>query len=283
MARPTWKGHISFGLVNVPVTLYPADQHTDLSFHLLDSENSARVRYQRVNEQTGQEVPWERIVKAYEYENGNYIVLSEEELEQAAPQMTKRIEIEQFVDLNAIDVRYFEKPYVLVPDAGGEKGYVLLRDAMGTAKRVGIARVVIRSRGYLAALLPHGDALMLELLRFPQELRDFKEFDLPSRNDAVVKTSKKELDLAVQLVDSMTSKWKPDEYQDDYRDALMKLIERRIKTGKTVAGAEPAAAQDEEAPTVNFMDMLRRSVAKTAKKSKPAPAKPKKPGRRHAG
>ena len=279
MPRPTWKGHISFGLVHIPVSLYTADQRTDVSFHQLDSRDSARVRYERVNEHTGEEVPWDSIVKGYEFSDGNYIVLTDEELQKAAPEMTKRIEIEQFVDLAAIDVVLFDKPYVLVPDKGGEKGYALLRDAMEATGRIGIAQVVIRSRGYLAAVIPEGDALVLELLRYQQEIRDLSEFSLPSKKNAQLKVNKKELELAEQLIEGMTGKWNPAAFHDEYRDALMKLIERRIKTGKTVEGAEPAEEADEEPRTVNFMEMLKQSVRKTAGKSqraakRPAPKRP---------
>src|SRR5687768_6241532 len=165
MARPIWKGHISFGLVNVPVTLYSGEQRADLSFRLLDSRNAARIRYERVNEETGEEVPWDKIIKGYEYDNGNYVLLSDEEIENASPELTRTIEIEQFVDMQDIDVRYFDKPYVLVPDKKGEKGYVLLREAIREAGKAGIAKVVIRARQYLAALIAQGDALVLQLLR----------------------------------------------------------------------------------------------------------------------
>jgi DNA end-binding protein Ku len=279
MPRPTWKGHISFGLVHIPVSLYTADQRTDISFHLLDSRDSARVRYQRVNEHTGEEVPWDQIVKGYEFNDGNYIVLTEEELEAAAPEMTKRIEIEQFVDLGAINVVMFDKPYVLVPEKGGEKGYALLRDAMATTGKVGIAQVVIRSRGYLAALIPQGDALVLELLRYQQEIRDMTEFGIPAKSDTQIKVNKKEQELAEQLIEGMSGKWNPGAFHDEYRDALMKLIDRRIKTGKTVEGAEPAEQADEEPRTVNFMEMLKASVRKTAGKGR---GEEKRPAAKHA-
>jgi len=289
MPRPTWKGHISFGLVHIPVSLYTADQHTDISFHLLDSRDSARVRYERVNEHTGEEVPWDNIVKGYEFSDGNYIVLTEDELQKAAPEMTKRIEIEQFVELATINVVMFDRPYILVPEKGGEKGYALLRDAMESTGRIGIAQVVIRSRGYLAALMPQGDALVLELLRYQQEIRDLSEFSLPSRKDPHLKVNKKELELAEQLIEGMTGKWNPATFHDEYRDALMKMIQQRIKTGKTVEGAEPAEESDEEPRTVNFMDMLKASVRKTAGKSRPAAKRsahkrtPSKPRKKRAG
>src|SRR5437588_5372539 len=233
MSRPIWKGHISFGLVNVPVVLSAAERRADLSFRMIDSRNSARIRYERVNEETGEEVPWDKIVKGYEYDDGNYVLLSEEELQNASPELTKTIEIEQFVDLADIDIRYFERPYMLVPDKKGEKGYVLLREAIAKSGKAGIAKVVIRGRQYLAALIPQGNAMVLELLRFHQELIDISEFDLPNGDLRSYGVQKKEIELAEKLIDGMTAKWNPSKYHDEYRDALMKLVQRKIDTGKT--------------------------------------------------
>jgi DNA end-binding protein Ku len=266
MSRPIWKGHISFGLVNVPVVLYSAERRAgDLSFRLIDSRNSARIRYERVNEETGEEVPWDKIIKGYEYEGGNYVLLSDEEIENASPELTRTIEIEQFIDLADIDIRYFDKPYVLVPDKKGEKGYVLLREAIRDAGKAGIARVVIRARQYLAALMVQGDALVLELLRYHQEVADLKEFDLPAPSLRETGVTKKEIDLATRLIDGMTVKWNAGKYHDEYRDALMKLVQRKIKSGQTEAiDVEP----DDEAPvpsTINFMDVLKKSVEHTAR------------------
>jgi DNA end-binding protein Ku len=277
MARPIWKGHVTFGLVNVPVVLYSAEQRSDISFRLIDSRNTARIRYERVNEETGEEVPWDKIVKGFEYEQGNYVLLSDEELETASVEMTRTIEIEQFVDLSQIDVRFFDRPYVLVPDKKGEKGYVLLREAIAESGKAGIASVVIRSRQYLAALMPSGDALLLELLRFHQELRDLGDFGLPGHDLRELKVSKKEIELATQLIDGMTTEWDPTEHHDEYREVLMKLIEKKIKSGKTEA-VEDVEADDEEpeeVQTINFMDVLKRSVEGAGKKKKAAPRKKK--------
>jgi len=278
MARPIWKGHISFGLVNVPVVLFSAERRAgDLSFRMIDSRNSARIRYERVNEETGEEVPWDKIIKGYEYEDGNYVLLSDEEIENASPELTRTIEIEQFVNLEDIDIRYFDKPYVLVPDKKGEKGYVLLREAIRDAGKAGIARVVIRARQYLAALMVQGDALVLELLRYSQELVDSKQFELPGHDLRQNGVTKKEIELATKLIGGMTVKWNASKYHDEYREALMKMVERKIKSGKTeVIAPEPG----EEAPvpsTINFMDVLKKSVEHTSKgRAKPSrPAKPR--------
>jgi DNA end-binding protein Ku len=277
MARPIWKGHVSFGLVNVPVVLFSAEQRADISFRLIDSRNTARIRYERVNEETGEEVPWDKIVKGFEYESGNYVLLSDEELESASVEMTRTIEIEQFVDLSQIDIRYFDRPYVLVPDKKGEKGYVLLREAIAASGKAGIASVVIRSRQYLAALIASGDALLVELLRFHQELRDLGDFELPGHDLRTLKVSKKEIDLAAQLIDGMTTDWDAAEHHDEYRDVLMKLIEKKIKSGKTEAiDVEDAEEEDVDEPqTINFMDVLKKSVASAGKPKKKTPTKRK--------
>ncbi len=269
MARPVWKGHISFGLVSVPVELHSAEVRSDISFHLVDSRNSARVHYERVNAETGEEVPWDKIVKGYEYSDGGYVLLSDEEFEHANVEMTRMIEIEEFIDVSAIDVSYFERPYLVVPGKGGEKGYVLLREAAKKQGMAGIAKIVIRRRQHLAALLIEGNALVLELLRFPQELRDIDDYDIPGSDLRKHKVTSKEVELAAKLIDGMSSEWEPNDYHDEYRVALMKLIERKIKSGKTeaiddVEDEEP----DEEPKTINFMDVLKKSVAH-ATKSKP--------------
>ena len=292
MPRPIWKGHISFGLVNVPVVLYSAERRSDLSFRLLDSRNTARIRYERVNEETGEEVPWDKIIKGYEYEDGNYVLLSEEELEHASPELTRTIEIEQFVDLGEIDVRYFDRPYVLVPGNKGEKGYVLLREAIADAGKAGISRVVIRARQYLAALIAQDKALVLELLRYPQELIDLSEFDLPGQDLRQSGVTKKEIELATKLIEGMTAKWDPTKFHDEYRDALMKLVQRKIETGQTevidveVPGGPPVPS------TINFMEQLKKSVqhaskgrTKTARgtKAKAAPRARRRPRKARAG
>jgi DNA end-binding protein Ku len=283
MARPVWKGHVSFGLVNVPVVLHSAERRNDISFRMIDSRNSARIRYERVNEETGEGVPWENIVKGYEYDSGSYVLFSEGELENANAELTKTIEIEQFVDLEQLDIRYFDRPYILAPAPKGEKGYVLLREAISSAGKAGLARVVIRARQYLAAVVVEGDALVLELLRYAQELRPAEEFNLPSRDLREHNISKKEIELATQLIDGMSGDFEPEQYQDEYRAELMKLIERKIKSGQTENIEDVDADDRDDTPaSINFMDVLRKSVAnakkpaakpKTAAKKKAAPRK----------
>lgn len=292
MSRPIWKGHISFGLVNVPVVLYSAERRTaDLSFRMIDSRNAARVRYERVNEETGEEVPWDKIVKGYEYEDGNYVLLSEEELDLASAELTRTIEIEELVELDEIDVRFFDKPYILVPGNKGEKGYVLLREAIADAGKAGIARVVIRARQYLAALIAQDNALVLELLRYPQELVDLSEFDLPGKDLREYGVQKKEIELATKLIEGMTAKWDPSKYHDEYRDVLLKMIQRKVDAGQTEAIDVEAPEEAPVKQTINFMDVLKKSVehtskgrAKTGRAAKPrTTARARRPRKQRAG
>ncbi|MBL0920899.1 MAG: Ku protein [Phycisphaerales bacterium] len=263
MSRPIWKGHISFGLVNVPVTLHTAERRTDLQLHMLDSRDHARVRYERVNEETGEEVPWGEVVRGYEYKDGSYVVLSDEELKRAAPEATKRVEIEAFVGVDEIDPMYFDRPYYLEPGRGGEKGYVLLREALAESGRVGIARVVIRTRQYIAAMMARGDMLVLELLRYPQELRSAEGLEIPRGEGKKHGVTAAEKKIARTLVDSMSKPWDPAEYTDEYREDLMQWIEKKVKSGKT--GPDKAGAkqeEDDEPPApISFMDLLRKSIA----------------------
>lgn len=267
MPRPIWKGHITFGLVNVPITLYSAESRADLNFTLLDKRNKARIRYQRVNEVTGEEVSWDNIVKGYEYEDGEYVILTDEDFEKASVEATQTIEIEDFVDEKAIDYIYFDKPYYLVPGKRGEKAYVLMRETLRRAGKVGIAKVVIHTRQHLAVLLPMGNTLVLNIIRFHHELRDVSEFELPGDADEY-KIAEKEFDMARQLVDAMTTEWQPEKYRDEYRDALMKWIEKKAKEGEMAAPPEEEVARVEErtrGEIIDIMDLLKKSVQKTAK------------------
>ncbi len=268
MARPIWKGQISFGLVNIPVSVYSAERRTDLGFKLIDSRNSARVRYERVNEETGKEVPWNAIVKGYEYDNGNYVLLTDKDLESASVEMTKVIEIEQFAALAEIESTYFDKPYYITPNKGAEKGYVILREAMEKLGKVGIAKVVIRTRQYLSAVVPDGNCLILNLLRFPEEVVPAAEFDFPSGELKNYKITTKEIQLAKDLVTGMTSEWNPENYHDEYRETVMKMIEDRIKSGKTDVVETIDTERDLPPRTINFMDVLKKSVARTVSPKK---------------
>lgn len=259
--RPIWKGHISFGLVNIPVNLFPAERRTDIQLHMIDSRDLSRVRYERVNAETGEEVPWAQVVKGYEYADGNYVVVGEDELKKAAPKQTQTIAIEAFVNLNQIDLVYFDKPYYIAPAKGGEKGYALLREVLRESGRAGIAKVVIRTRQYIAAMVPRGDTLVLNLLRYSQEILPTKNLELPGSLKGVG-VSAAEHKLARTLVDSMAAEWKPSEYQDEFRDSLMQWIQKRIKAGDVHEVHEgPTEADDAPAP-ISIMDALRKSLDK---------------------
>ncbi len=263
MARPIWTGMLSFGLLNVPVKLMTGERRVDLQFRLLDSRDHARVRYERVNEDTGEEVPWKEVVKAFEYDKGSYVVLEEEDIAAAAPDRKETIDIDSFVDLDDIGPEYFEKPYVLEPASKAEKGYVLLRDVLARTGKAGIGRVVIRTREYLAAVLPRGDALLMMVLRFPQELVDPAEYRLPEGKGAKWKISAREVEMAEQLIASMSSPWNPAGYTDDFRERLQKVIEQRVRARRVVqAGDEDDERPQEGAATnvIDFADLLKRSL-----------------------
>jgi DNA end-binding protein Ku len=266
MPRPVWNGVISFGLLNVPVQLHTASRTVDLHFRMLDSRTKKPIRYERVNAETGDEVPWKDIVKAFEYSKGNYVVVDEEELRKAAPEATETVDIETFVDRASIDPMYFEKPYYLVPGKRAEKGYVLLREVLRRTGKVGIARVVIRTRQYLAMLMPHDDALVLNLLRFPQEIVAADQFSFPSGALAKYRISPAELRMAEDLLKSMTGKWNAADYKDEFREKLRKLIQKHVDkaqgTVKFSADASEKLPDNAATNVVDFMALLKQSLAK---------------------
>lgn len=282
MARPIWTGTLSFGLLNVPVSLMSGERKVDLHFRMLDSRDRKPIRFERVNAETGEEVPWKDIVKAYEYDKGNYVVVEEEDIRAAAPESHETVEVEAFIERDAIDPRYFEKPYVLVPGKKAEKGYVLLRRTLESTGRIGVARVVIRTREYLSAVMPLGDALVLMLLRYPQELVEPDEYKLPSGSASSYRISAKEEEMARQLVESMAGDWSPDDYHDEFRARLQAIIRKRIKSkGATARVEEPAHEEEAATNVVDFMALLQKSLAekkrtpakKSTAKAKKAPAR----------
>src|SRR3954467_12772838 len=225
MARGLWKGAISFGLVNVPVELYSAQKRSaEIDLTMLDKRDMAPVGYKRVNKSTGKEVPWEDVVKGYEYKDDKYVVLSEEDFRRANPEATKTVDILAFVDLKDIAPQYFDTPYYLSPGKRGEKAYALLRDALAKAGKAGIASVVIRTKQYLAALVAQEDALLLNTLRYDAELKSAKDLEIPEKLKGV-RVSSKELDMALRLVDDMADEWDPAKYHDTYHEDLLERIE----------------------------------------------------------
>ncbi len=261
MARPIWTGSLSFGLLNIPVALMSAERRTDLSFRMLDSRDKKPIRFERVNADTGEEVPWKDIVKAFEYDKGSYVVIDKEDIAAAAPETHESVDVETFVDAASINLRFFEKPYILVPGKKAEKGYVLLRETLRRTGKVGIARVVIRTREYICAVMPDGPALVLILLRYPQELVDFDEYKLPEGKAVDYRVAPKELEMAEQLIESMTSDWSPDDYKDEFRERLSAIIKKRIKSsGATTKFEEPEVREDSATNVVDFMALLQQSL-----------------------
>jgi DNA end-binding protein Ku len=274
MARPIWTGTLSFGLLNVPIRLMPGEKRTDLHFHMLDSRDKSPIRYERVNADTGEEVPWKDVVKAFEYRKGSYVVLEDEDLKAAAPESHETVEIAAFVDADAIGPEYFEKPYVLVPGKKAEKGYVLLRETLAETGKIGIAHVVIRTREYLSAVTVHDKALVLVLLRYPQELVDVAEYEIPTGNAAAHRVTKREVEMARQLIDAMSSRWNPKDYKDEFRERLHKVIAKRMKAKGVVTPVVDEEPEETTTNVVDFMDLLRKSLATNqrtpAKKAAPA-------------
>ncbi len=271
MPRPIWTGTLSFGLLNVPVALMSGERRIDLHFRMLDSRNNAPVRYERVNAETGEEVAWKDIVKAFEYDKGSYVVLEADDIKAAAPESHESIDVEAFIDATAIGPQYFEKPYILVPGKKAEKGYVLLRETLAATGKIGIARVVIRTREYLSAVMPQGKALVLILLRFPQELVDAEDYALPAAETDAYRISAQEMKMAAQLIESMSGVWKPGDFRDEFRERLTKVIEDRMKSEgvvKRVDNAEDNTPEGAATNVVDFMSLLEQSLS--TKKRTPA-------------
>ena len=268
MARPIWKGAISFGLVNVPVEVYPADQSHAISFSMLDKRDFAPIGFKRYNKKSGDEVPWGNVVKGYEYEKGQYVVLTDEDFRRANVKASQTIEIETFVPASSIPAPYFETPYYLVPSARGEKAYALLRDALASEKKIAVGQVVIRTKQHLVALIPEGPALMMDVLRYANEIRDTEGLSLPSKAAKAAGVSTREMELAQRLIDDMSGAWKPEQFKDTYHEDLMKRIEEKIKRGETKELTEPEkeAGGRKKAEVIDLMELLKQSIDKGGKK-----------------
>ena len=267
MARAIWKGSISFGLVSIPVGLFSAETRDEISFRQLDKRNLSPVGYKKYNKQTGKEVELDDIVKGYEYEDDRYVLISDEDLKRANPEKTQTVDITDFVDLADIDPEYFDKPYYLAPLKKNAKAYALLREALKRSGKVGIAKVVIRTREYLAAVVPHDDVMTLEILRYPHEIRGTDDLELPGDDLEKMGVTDREVKMAEMLIDGMTAEWDPSKYHDTYRDDLMALIHQKIESGQTeVLDESPAPEVDAEPKgVIDIMSLLKKSVEATSK------------------
>ena len=263
MARAIWKGSISFGLVNIPIALYPATRREEFKFRLLRKSDLSPVSYKRVAEKDGKEVPWDQIVKGYEYEKGKYVVLKDEDFERVDLEATQTVDIQDFVDQEEIDPIFFYKPYYLEPQKGGDKAYALLRDALKDSNKVGIAKVVIKTRQYLAGVKPEDGVLVLELMHFADELADPGKLHVPKKTEV----GKREMNMAKSLIDSMSSKWNPEKYRDDYREALMEVIEEKVEAGGKEIEEKPKKAR-KPTKVIDLVSVLQKSLEQTGGKKK---------------
>ncbi len=260
MRSNIWKGSLSFGLLNIPVQLMKADEEKDLHFSLLDQNDLSPIHYKKINAKTGKEVPYKRIVKGYEYKKNEYVVMEEKDFKAANVEATRTIDIENFVNIDDVDLMFLEKPYYLVPEKNGEKGYFLLCEAMKKSNKAAVGKVVIRTKQHLALIMVRGDYLVLEIMRFAHEVLETSEveyFDSIKR----IKFTAKEIQMAMDLIDGMTEKWKPDQYKDTYFSDLKKIIAKKIKAGKgkIIEYEEPAPLKT-ASNVIDLMPLLKKSL-----------------------
>ena len=267
MARALWSGSLSFGLVNIPVEIHTAVRDKGPHFRMLRKKDRSRIQFQRIAEKDGEVVEWDDIVKGYEFAKGQFVVLTPEDFERAALEKDRVIDIQDFVQADAVDDRYFDKPYYLLPGKGGDKAYALLREAIRESGRIGVAKFVLRSKQRLAAIEAIGDALVLSTMRFRDELAKLEEYDFPAGRGV----EKKQLQLAQRLIEEFASEWDPERYTDDYRQNIMKVVE--AKREKTKPDLQPEA-DPQSAQVIDLMERLRKSLgtkrAYTAKAAKPS-------------
>ena len=256
--RAIWKGNISFALVSIPISLFSATRKSELSFHYLHKKDMSPVSYKRFCDTENSEVQWEEITRGYEYEKDQYVEITDEDLDKADIELTKTIQIQEFVQENEIDPVYFDKPYYLEPQKGGERAYALMRDALAQSKKVGIAKVVLKSREHLAAVKSVGNMLTLQTMRFSHEIVDAGSLNLPAKAEI----SKKEMDLANTLIDSMSDKFDPSRYKDDYYDKVLGIIQMKVAG---VTPQVPAPKGPGPAKVVDLMEILKQSLNETKK------------------
>lgn len=278
MAGSIWKGSISFGLLNIPVTVQKAEEGHELSFKMLDEKDLSPIKYKKVSAKDGKEVPWPRIVKGYEYESGQYVLVTKDDFKAANPKASQTIDIQDFVELEEVDTMFFEKPYYLVPQKSGEKGYFLLVEALKKTKKVAIAKVVMRTKMHLVGVMAKGDYLVMEIMRFGHEVLSVDEVEY-LKNITKPKFNPKELKMAEELIEGMTAEWNPEQYKDTYNDDLMKIINFKIDAGETKEIDYGDLIQEEAGAgtgrVVDLMPLLRKSLEEKRKK-RAAPATPRK-------
>lgn len=272
MARSLWKGAISFGLVHIPVEMYTAVHDHGLDLTMLDRRDFSPVGFKRYNKSNDKEVTWDNIVKGYEYSDGEYVVLSEEDLRRANPEATQTIDILAFVDAAEVPLIYYEQPYYLAPGKGGDKVYALLREALRKTGKIGIATVVIRVKQHLAALVCVDDTIVLNTLRFADEIRETDDLKIPAAKAQAAGVTDKELKMAMALVDGMSEPWKPEQYRDSYREDVMALVEQKVKAKQTktitMPGKEKAAPRSSN--VVDLVALLQQSIGKKPSKGRAA-------------
>jgi DNA end-binding protein Ku len=282
MARGIWKGSISFGLVEVPVSLHSCAKSEEIRFTQLDKRNLSPIGYRRYNKADNEEVAWADIVRGYEYEDGKYAVLTDADLARADPKATRTIEILQFVDVAEIEPVFYETPYYVAPQHANSRAYALLRDALQQSGKAGIARVVLHTRDHLGALLVRKNLLVLDLLRYAHEVKSPSEIEIPEQDEKALRLKPAELQMAVQLIEGMSEAWKPERFTDEYRDAVLALVKQKVKAGKTaeIDDEEPESPKS-RAEVYDLMPLLKKSIAAGGKK--PAGAREKAPKTAPAG
>lgn len=266
--RGMWKGYIAFGLVNIPIYLESATQVKKIRFNLIDKHDHSPIGYKQINKQTGKPVVRTSVVKGYEYEKGEYVLMSESDFKKANVKATNSVEIEDFVELAEIDPMLFETPYYIVPQRGGEKGYVLLRDVLKRTQKAAIAKIVLHTLQHLVCIMPRGDYLILEILRFADEIVDITEADFIDPEFNRIQVSEREISVAEKLVEGMTARWKPEKYHNTYHEDLMKQIQFKIKHGDTatVEKTESSSAPDTVDNVIDLTALLKKSLDSKKKK-----------------
>ena len=260
-SRTLWKGAITFGLVHIPVGLHTASIEQGIDFDWLDKRSMDPVGYKRINKRTGREIDKDNIVKGFEYEDGKYVVISPEEIEAVYPRTTQTIEIQRFIDAQELPFLYLERPYYVAPINKGQKVYALLREVLLKTGKVGLAKVVIATKQHLAVLVPSGRAMVLNLLRWGDEVKTLEGLDLPAAGMKGANVRAAEMKMAEQLVDSMSGKWKPEDFKDEFKSAVMKIVQKKVKAGDTETVIQP----EEEAPedssnVIDLTELLQRSL-----------------------